>query len=496
MVVVRFIMNSNDVNKIIPQSAEEWRDLLEKTRSQGKDNVGHKYIVLDNEEGKFDAILSSEFTNAKGKVSVAEIVKTSQERINALKKSVTKQGFLTDEQITKFSSVSSNIATYTESIIEARKNKRELSKLQRGIALVLCCLAVPLFGLGVYLGHKILQGNKKFEKEILDLKENVRSMRQEIQDLKEKKIHLDVKLFQQDFGYDEHFSRQLLNLEEYIPQQIDLMHELKAKIGKLEKENQLSGKQVEELTQLRSQLEQVRQDVKSYVDNIEDGKLDKVSLKEDIHLQKKTVKYNKLSDEKAEQTLEVLSEFDSDFNRSSYYLNGECISKPTGDHPHERYTSYQTIISKLRHKVENPEQAFENISHFLYQCSQAPLFELAMDKQDDKNLFPIVQNVQYFMQMNEENITFSIPLDCKYVNPSDLDNLDKIEDSYISIRRDITIPYEEIDKNWENVSIAKTMPKTTVKTYVSNIHSDLESCRAEIPALDRSSEIDFSKSER
>src|SRR5690242_1364663 len=102
-------MNVNGIGKLsFQQSAEEWRNLLKKTQYQNKGKTdGRSYIVLNGT--KHEAISSSEFTETIKKISVVEITEISQRKFTDLKgsldKQINEQGYLTNEQVKKFSSV-------------------------------------------------------------------------------------------------------------------------------------------------------------------------------------------------------------------------------------------------------------------------------------------------------------------------------------------------------------------------------------------------------
>lgn len=188
----RYNMGTKSINQLsVQQSAEEWRNVLKEVYDQNKGEAeGHSYIVLNGTH--YEALPSSKFTPTTLKESVADIVKTSQEKFTDLKESLNKQlgekGCLTDKEVKEFKSVGSDIASYTEAMIKARESKRELSKVYRGIAAVLCCMTA-IFGVGLYFGYQMWQENKKFKQGISDLRKNVIAMRHDIQTMgKDQKI--------------------------------------------------------------------------------------------------------------------------------------------------------------------------------------------------------------------------------------------------------------------------------------------------------------------
>lgn len=244
-------MQLNGFNHINP---EQWRNLLRS--AQASKGPHRKYVVLKEGEGYSSSVLDEKTK----KLPISEIVDISKRKFDQAKFDVQD---LTHENVKNFTALGSSIATYTDKMIEARQTKRDqpLKKIVRGVALVLSALAsLALIGIPFFI--LLRQGNKKFESEMNKLKANVQAMRQEIQDLRNKKFELDKKILMTEFGYEPALADQLLKLEDDIPELIDRIHELKAQIEGMQKDD-------EKLPDLVKRFEEAKEELKSYLKDIQ-----------------------------------------------------------------------------------------------------------------------------------------------------------------------------------------------------------------------------------
>lgn len=249
-------MQLNGINEINP---EQWRNLLRS--SQTSKGPNRKYVVLQEGKG-YVAMPSSEFDDKTKKLPLSVIADISKLKLSEAKSAVQKGKYLTKEEVKNFTGLGSSIATYTNQMIEAERADRDqpLKKVARGVALVLSALAsLALIGIPFFI--LLRQHNKEFENEMSKLHENVKTMRQEIKDLRDGKFESDKNLLIAEFDYQPALADKLLVLEDDIPELIDRMHGLKAEIEGMPEND-------EKLPVLMNQLEEAKEELKTYVKDI------------------------------------------------------------------------------------------------------------------------------------------------------------------------------------------------------------------------------------
>lgn len=258
-----------NVNESTPpsMSPSEWSNLL-KASQPPRGKGAHQYIVLKNEHGNVQPGLSPGGKKIQ-KMPVAEIVHVSRACFDKAKGNLAGKEHLTRAQVNEFQRLSSDIIHNTDLIIQARISKRGqlIKKLGRLAAFVFSAALVPLFGLGLHLIGKIRNDTQKFEEEMQALKDNVQAMVKEKNEMREHKFNLDKALLQK-LDYDEKLIPKLLGIGE-VNELMDRLHELTAKMKELKAQEPLEGEKLQEFNQLLKQWEEVEDELKSYVINIQ-----------------------------------------------------------------------------------------------------------------------------------------------------------------------------------------------------------------------------------
>ncbi len=143
---------------------KNWANLLENATQSQKQ--GHKYIVLLNKN------LGTSKT-IKEKLSIQEIVTISKNKIEEATRDYDSNK-INKSELTK---LTDNITANTKKLIEARESKwnQPFKKIARGVALIASLVSV----IGIPLYFKIREANKKFEDEIRQWKEDIKSAKDE-----------------------------------------------------------------------------------------------------------------------------------------------------------------------------------------------------------------------------------------------------------------------------------------------------------------------------